>query len=73
MSWNYFNGEAYSDFTTGKSIYVPMTAAYCGECAPQYLPGYDASALRGREHWGTGFKCGPWRVGRPCTGCRKDI
>lgn len=72
-TWNYFNGEAYSDFTTSKSIYVPMTAAYCADCAPSHLPGWDASARVGREHHSSGFRCAPWRVGRPCSNCGKDI
>jgi hypothetical protein len=73
MSWNYFNGEAYSDFTTGKSVYVPMTAAYCGDCAPSALPGWNAAAPRGSEHHGSTFRCGPWRIGMPCAHCGKDI
>jgi hypothetical protein len=71
--WNYYNGAAYTDFTTGKSVYEPMTAAYCADCAPEHLPGWNASAPRGREHWQSEFKCAPWLIGRPCFHCGKDI
>ena len=73
-TWNYFNGTQHG--WNGPSGYVPprpTTAAYCAECAPAHLPGYDDKAVPGREHWGTDFKCAPWRIGLPCNNCGKPI
>lgn len=72
-TWNYYNG---SPSWLDKRA-VPMTLAYCGVCGPKHIPNFDHAAepdgLQGRGHWSTGFRCAPWRVGRPCDGCGKDI
>lgn len=70
-TWNYWNGESYT--WLGVDYHTPMTAAYCGACGPAKIPGFDNDARDGTGHHSTGFKCGPWRVGRPCDGCGKDI
>lgn len=73
-TWNYFNGTQHGwNSSKGYVPPKPMTAAYCADCAPAHLPGWNASAPAGREHWDTAFKCAPWRIGMPCTNCEKDI
>ena len=75
-AWNYFNGTQH--VWNGPNGYippVPLTLAYCSKCGPTHIPNFAATTeeTRGREHWDTGFKCAPWRIGRPCDGCGKDI
>lgn len=74
--WNYFNGTLHG--WNGSQGYVPptpMTLCYCEHCAPTRIPGWNPDHPRspGSAHHGTGFKCAPWRIGRPCDGCGKSI
>lgn len=79
-AWNYFNGTQHGwNDSDGYIPPKPMTHAYCWECGPKLIPGFDHEAQKNdnpysdRGHYGTGFKCAPWRIGRPCDGCGKDI
>lgn len=73
--WIYYNGTDHG--WNGPNGYVPpkpMTLCYCAECGPKLIPGFNrAPHLEGRGHWDTGFKCAPWRVGKPCNGCGAEI
>lgn len=73
MAWNYYNGSGHTSWRTGEFIYKPMNAAYCADCAPDHLPGWNARARRGAEHHETEFKCGPWIIGLPCSHCGKPL
>lgn len=75
MSWNYFNGTQHGwNGPNGYIPPVPMTHAYCRECGPKLISGFDhALEKEGRGHWNTGFSCAPWRIGKPCNGCGKEI
>ena len=70
--WNYFNGTQHG--WLGKAA-IPMTLAYCSDCGPVHIPGFKTTTPDnvGREHHDTGFSCAPWRIGRPCDGCGKEI
>lgn len=71
-TWNYFNGTMHG--WLGKAP-VPMTLCFCSDCAPKHIPRFKETLpeTKGREHWDTGFRCAPWKVGAPCSGCGKDI
>lgn len=74
--WNYFNGTQHGwNGPNGYTPPKPMTRAYCWECGPKLIPGFDRKAEEddGRGHYSTDFRCAPWRIGRPCNGCGKDI
>ncbi len=70
VAWIYFNGDLHK--WLGQPM-KPMTHAYCGDCAPVHIPGWNARARLGSEHWTTGFRTAPGRLGRLCDGCGKDI
>ena len=72
-SWNYFNGQMHGwNDKDGYHPPVPMTLAYCAACAPAHIPGWNKNR-KGSEHWDTGFRSAPWRIGRPCDGCGKEV
>lgn len=71
--WNYFNGGMHGwNDSRGYHPPKPMTLAYCADCGPAHIPGFDKNA-GSRGHWGTEFRCAPWIIGRPCANCKKDI
>ena len=73
-TWNYFNGREHGwHDKNGYHPPQPMTRAYCSACAPSHIPGWNLEAPYGTEHYATKFRCAPWRAGRACDGCGKDI
>jgi hypothetical protein len=76
-TWNYFNGRQHGyNSSKGFKPPTPITRAYCASCAPTHIEGWTPANPPqdwGHEHHGTGFSCAPWRIGRPCDGCGKDI
>ena len=74
-AWNYFNGGMHGwNDSAGYHAPAPMTLAYCATCGPEHIPGFDRREhMKGRGHWGTDFRCAPWRIGRTCDGCGKEI